>query len=492
VTDKLSLLDRLFPSRATKRSIQSVLDQISIQNQILQEMAERATRHEEQLAATNRAYVNLTNQYQTLSDNVRRSADAMAATHDEELATTNRAHLNLTNQYQMLVEDVRRSAEAMAATHALLDALQNAVGQRPSGAADGREAHIGQRLAEAQLWLEKISTETQSAFAHVNGAIQGVRGDVGTLANQIAEVRLWLAKISSETQNALVHLDGRVVTGMNRLFNEAIPETNAQAHTVAALLLEQRARAADRSRWRESKLERYAPAKPEDFEKTLQNVARDFPNVSSEWRTRLDVMINAFSVTKTGNAANASDLYSSMFRSFVETHVEGRVLDVGCGVFGRPYYLEAYPANLISGIDPLEMLEAPDFEFTRGMSEYLPWPDGSFSTVINATSLDHVVSLTVSLDEMSRVLRPGGVLLLWIGSTKGSPRYDPESPQFVPADEFHLFHFDTAWFEPMLEKDWAIVDRMEFPTASFEHVFYALRPIKRAATKPVGTTRSDK
>lgn len=409
VTDRFSILDRLFPSRLRKRAmLQDILNQISIQNQTLKELSERAARYEEQPSATDQRH------------------------------------------------------------------------------------EIQQQIAEAQLWLQKISTETQSALVHVNGAIQGARNDVTTLANQVTEVRLWLEKISGETQNALVHLDGRIVTAFNRLFNEAIPRANAQVHTATALLLEQRARAADRSRWRESNLERYAPAKIEDFENTLQRVAEDFPNVSSEWRTRLDVTIDAFSVTKTGNAANVGDLYSSMFKSFVEFHIQGRVLDVGCGVFGRPYYLEGYPANLISGIDPLQMLEAPDFECTRGISEYLPWPDDSFSTVINATSLDHVVSLTTSLDEMSRVLRPGGVLLLWIGSTKGSPRYEPESSGFAAADQFHLFHFDTAWFEPMLEEDWVIVDRMELPTASFDHVFYALRPAERAATKHARTHRNDK
>jgi hypothetical protein len=68
------------------------------------------------------------------------------------------------------------------------------------------------------------------------------------------------------------------------------------------------------------------------------------------------------------------------------------------------------------------------------------------------------------------------VFLLWIGSVPGSPPFDPYAPNFEPADEFHLFHFDVAWFEPLIAQRWEMLERLEFTTASFAHVFYALRP----------------
>jgi SAM-dependent methyltransferase len=311
-------------------------------------------------------------------------------------------------------------------------------------------------------------------LAEIQQRIAALQDDIGRQTNQIAEVRLWLEKISIETGNALTTLDGRIGTAFNRLFNEALPNTWLQLHANSALLLESRARHVDRSRWSRSPLENYAPARPEPFDDTIRRVQTDFPSVSSAWRERLEATMEAFSTTKIGNAAIASDLHSRMFKSFVEHHIEGRVLDVGCGVFGRPFYLSDYPANLISGIEPLPMVDQPDFECVRGVSEFLPWPDGAFSTLINATSLDHSASLDKALLEMSRVLRPGGMALLWIGSTKGAARFEPDSPQFVPADQFHLFHFDVAWFEPMLS-GWEIIERFDFAMAAFDHVFYALR-----------------
>ncbi len=380
---------------------------------------------------------------------------------------------------QTLINQVTTQAEALAAQNQLLKEIGARIDANNAELRDTIRGSLLQRIAEAQLWLEKISTENQSAFAHLDGSITGTRGDIGGLANQIAEVRLWLEKISTETNNRLTHLHGSTVTEFNRLFNEALPQVNIQSHVAAALLLDARARGVDRGRWNASELERYQNAKKEDFDRTLAQVAADFPSVARAWRERLDAVSSAFTITKAGNAASAADLYSQMFKSFVEYHVNGRVLDVGCGVFGRPFYLSTYPAKLISGIEPLEMIEAPDFECVRGISEYLPWRDDAFSTVINATSLDHVASLEKSLAEISRVLRPDGTLLLWIGSMKGSPEFKPDSPQFVPADQFHLFHFDTAWFEPMLAAQWEIVERMEFATPSFDHLFYALRSTKR-------------
>jgi SAM-dependent methyltransferase len=159
----------------------------------------------------------------------------------------------------------------------------------------------------------------------------------------------------------------------------------------------------------------------------------------------------------------------------VEIYAEGRIVDVGCGVFGRPYYLRSYPASLISGLDPLLPVEAPDFEFVRGISEYLPWPDGAFSTAISATSLDHCLSLDRSLHEITRTLRPGGKCLLWVGSNPGAIQYRPDSADFIPADQFHLFHFDVHWLEPMLENVFEIVDCIQLEKKGYAHVMYCLR-----------------
>jgi SAM-dependent methyltransferase len=336
-------------------------------------------------------------------------------------------------------------------------------------------AHLDNRHSEALLWLEKVSSETSNQFSHLDSVLENTRGQV---RNDFAELVLRLETLNVEIQSSIGHLQGEAITSFNRLFNNSLPTLGRQAHWLSALVMEQAARFADPSGETALKGERYEPASEQNFDEILDRAAQDFPEVYEAWRERLDATSEAFRRTVVGNAAHAGDLYSRMFSSFVKLHARGRVLDVGCGVFGRPYYLHSYPGGLISGIEPLEGLGAPDFERVRGIGEYLPWPDSSFTTVINATSLDHCVSLERSLHEMRRVLAPDGKLVLWIGSNAGAPEFTPESDDFEPIDDFHLFHFDTSWFDPMISKSWDTVDRLEFDLPSFAHVFYALTPRK--------------
>lgn len=282
--------------------------------------------------------------------------------------------------------------------------------------------------------------------------------------------------VSSRLEAMILNMDRATQTRFNSLENAVLPDLSEQLHQIIAIQLRDVARQADGSVGRTRADDRYAPARAEPFESYLTRAAEQFRSVFAMWRERLTATWAAFNVTKTGNAANVSDLYSWVFHDFVEIHASGRVLDVGCGVFGRPYYLSGYPAELISGLDPLPMRESADFELARGLAEYLPWPDSSFSTVVSATSLDHCLSLQQSLDEMTRVLRPDGQMLLWINSVPGSPEFEPNKPGFTPSDEYHLFHFDKLWFEPMLEKRFEFLDRVELKRQSYSHIFYSLRP----------------
>jgi SAM-dependent methyltransferase len=281
-----------------------------------------------------------------------------------------------------------------------------------------------------------------------------------------------------EINNTVLHINTSVHTRLNTFEFEVFDSLHDQLHELTASLYElhAKARANDQQRVLNSS-ERYEPAKPELFDAYLARAEREFPNAYPHWKVRLDEMLQAFRISKVGNAANPGDPRSRLFRSLVRTHATGRVLDAGCGVFGRPYYLMDYPAELISGLDPLMPVNAPDFEFARGITEYLPWPDASFSTVISATSLDHCLSLDRSLAEIHRVLRPGGRLLLWIDSLAGTPKFDPDSPTFKPIDQFHLFHFDAAWFDPMLQQKFDTEERLELRRREFGRVMYSL--IKR-------------
>jgi len=333
------------------------------------------------------------------------------------------------------------------------------------------------QAAESRLGTERLAVEFPNLVAHLQTSLHSRLNAIENeyLVALINKLQT-LDKIAVEVPNAVGHLGTSLQSRLNTFENARLPGITRQIHELAAIALGAAAARADHAAWKPHSAERYRPAQASSFKACLANAKKEFPKVFEAWRERLDATQEAFAETKVGNVAHVADVYSRLFRSFVETHIAGRVLDVGCGAFGRPYYLEFYPGEFIAGIEPLPMKEAADFELVHGIGEFLPWPDASFSTVISATSLDHSLSLAGTLAEMIRVLRPGGKLLLWIGDNPGSPRYEPDRSDFQPADKYHLFHFDTAWFEPMLAERFHVLDRLEFRPPCAAHVFYCLRP----------------
>jgi ubiquinone/menaquinone biosynthesis C-methylase UbiE len=100
----------------------------------------------------------------------------------------------------------------------------------------------------------------------------------------------------------------------------------------------------------------------------------------------------------------------------------GRVLDVGCGT-GYLLRLLAtwYPRAIeLVGVDPaptmVEVAEATPHDarlgFAVAVAERLPHPDGAFDLVVSTTSFDHWSDQRAGLAECSRVMKPGGRLVL--------------------------------------------------------------------------------
>ncbi len=94
--------------------------------------------------------------------------------------------------------------------------------------------------------------------------------------------------------------------------------------------------------------------------------------------------------------------------------LRGRVLDVGCGPQKMPSYGEEFEGELV-GIDPLVGVQPRDFEFVKGVGEYLPFRDESFDRVLFATSIDHMLSPALGIVSAARVTKRGGTLSVWIG-----------------------------------------------------------------------------
>lgn len=104
---------------------------------------------------------------------------------------------------------------------------------------------------------------------------------------------------------------------------------------------------------------------------------------------------------------------------------EGKILDVGCGFGGTLLTLaENLPDAQCVGIDMSDPLlelaqqaaEAQGLEqrvvFEKADGQEIPYPDDSFDVVISTNVVHHVADPLAMLNEIERVLAPGGMLYI--------------------------------------------------------------------------------
>jgi ubiquinone/menaquinone biosynthesis C-methylase UbiE len=132
-------------------------------------------------------------------------------------------------------------------------------------------------------------------------------------------------------------------------------------------------------------------------------------------------------------------------------HAGDRVLDVACGagalvVDVAPRVDRAVGVDLSEGmlrIARSRLLAAADarrlanVEFVQGPSDALPFDDGSFTALVCTTALHHFPDPQRSMDEMARVLAPGGRLV--IGDVcRDSPAMQLADPLFKRFEDGHV------------------------------------------------------
>ena len=108
-------------------------------------------------------------------------------------------------------------------------------------------------------------------------------------------------------------------------------------------------------------------------------------------------------------------------REKVVPQARGRVLEIGMGAGHNLPYYRAEQVERIVGIDPCSTswaLAKPratslgvPLEFIEGSAESIPLPDEEFDTVLMTYSLCTIPDAQAALQEIRRVLKPGGRLV---------------------------------------------------------------------------------
>ena len=160
-----------------------------------------------------------------------------------------------------------------------------------------------------------------------------------------------------------------------------------------------------------------------------------------------------------GLSGFTSGLFTDVMRVDRSYYIGKRVIDIGCGPRGSLEWLE--DATLRVGIDPL----MPDYirlgvtehaaEYVAAAAEQLPFSSASFDIVTSINSLDHVDDLNLALDEIARILVPGGRFIFLV---EVHPEATLSEPITIPWDltshlsqKFRIiseYHFEEAGHRP--------------------------------------------
>jgi SAM-dependent methyltransferase len=113
--------------------------------------------------------------------------------------------------------------------------------------------------------------------------------------------------------------------------------------------------------------------------------------------------------------------YEEQILPLAAEHLAGarRVLDLGCGEGQIARLALDTGAGVVVGIDgsAAQIDEAARRAggpaYLRGRAERLPFPAGSFDAAVTCLVLEHLADLDAALDEVARVLAPGGRFVLF-------------------------------------------------------------------------------
>jgi demethylmenaquinone methyltransferase/2-methoxy-6-polyprenyl-1,4-benzoquinol methylase len=159
-----------------------------------------------------------------------------------------------------------------------------------------------------------------------------------------------------------------------------------------------------------------------------------------------------------------------------------RVLDAACGTGDLAIIAAKQGAN-VTGLDFSEQMlvrarhKAPDLEWLRGDVLELPFPDDSFDAATVGFGIRNVDDLQRGIDELRRVLRPGGRLaILEITRPRGPLRvfYSLWFDRIVPLLGKVLPGGDAYTYLPASVKRFPGPDELAAKLSGFDEVRYRL------------------
>lgn len=153
------------------------------------------------------------------------------------------------------------------------------------------------------------------------------------------------------------------------------------------------------------------------------------------------------------------------------------ILDVGCGNGGILRQLKQQGYSNLHGLEisdyAIQRLQSEGIEMHYGALPSIPLPDETFDVVIASQVLEHVIRRGRFLEELRRVMKPGGTSFIFVPDDCLGPISEPE----------HVIKFNAGSLRKLLSKYFSIVT-----LSSMREVNYEAPILFAHVTKAVKTT----
>ncbi len=124
-----------------------------------------------------------------------------------------------------------------------------------------------------------------------------------------------------------------------------------------------------------------------------------------------------------------------------------KILDLGCGTIDRKYKSNN-PKDKVIGLDKFHV---SGVDVIADLEKGLPFKDNSFDMIVASHVLEHTVNFFFIMEEIHRVIKPKGVLKVWVPHFSSNLAYtNPDHKRFFAAHTFH--HFEPENIENYYSK----------------------------------------
>src|ERR687885_1486354 len=179
-----------------------------------------------------------------------------------------------------------------------------------------------------------------------------------------------------------------------------------------------------------------------------------------------------------------TELRLAAVRDLVEPQAGDRIVDLGCAAGAITHFLSTFGCSVV-GVDAEERaIEKarelfPELEFVVADVAALPFGDASFDKAVAADLVEHLDDATFErmLEELQRVLRPGGTFTLYTPNPKHVIERLKARDLILAQNPTHIGLRDRAALRRHLETAGFRVDRDEWRPSFFR----GLRLLERAA-----------